>query len=190
MQNTLPETNDTKILEMMANDSLFEKGFKLLVKKYQERLYWHIRNMVHFHEDADDIIQNTFIKVFKNIKSFEKKSKLYTWMYRIATNETINYINKNKKHTYSSVDDNLMELENKLKADEYFNGDAAQLLLVKAINQLPTKQKVVFNMRYFEELSYKDISEILETSIGALKATFHHAMKKVESYLKENQSYV
>jgi len=186
----LQEVKDAKILEMLSNDNLFDKGFELLVRKYQERLYWHIRNFVHFHEDADDIIQNTFIKVFKNIKGFESKSKLYTWLYRIATNESINFINKNKKHTHSNVDDYINEFEEKLKADPYFNGDEAQLKLIKAINKLPQKQKTVFNMRYFDELSYGDISEILDTSVGSLKASFHHAMKKIEKSLKESQSYV
>lgn len=186
----MQEVKDAKILEMLSNDNLFDKGFELLVRKYQERLYWHIRNFVHFHEDADDIIQNTFIKVFKNIKGFESKSKLYTWLYRIATNESINFINKNKKHTHSNVDDYINEFEEKLKADPYFNGDEAQLKLIKAINKLPQKQKTVFNMRYFDELSYGDISEILDTSVGSLKASFHHAMKKIEKSLKESQSYV
>ena len=186
----MQEVKDAKILEMLSNDSQFDKGFELLVQKYQERLYWHIRNYVHFHQDADDIIQNTFIKVFKNIKGFESKSKLYTWMNRIATNESINYINKNKRHVHSNVDEHLIEFEEKLKADTYFDGDAAQLNLIKAISKLPLKQKTVFNMRYFDELSYADISEILDTSIGSLKASYHHAMKKVETHLKESQSYV
>ena len=114
----MQEVKDAKILEMLSNDSQFDKGFELLVQKYQERLYWHIRNYVHFHQDADDIIQNTFIKVFKNIKGFESKSKLYTWMYRIATNESINYINKNKRHVHSNVDEHLIEFEEKLKAEK------------------------------------------------------------------------
>lgn len=185
----MQEIKDAKILEMLAKDSVFEKGFELLVQKYQERLYWHIRKMVHFHEDADDIIQNTFIKVFKNIKGFKGQSKLYTWMYRIATNESINHLNKHKNKFLKEEDINGTSAENLLKADPYFDGDKAQTLLVLAINQLPAKQKAVFNMRYFEDMSYKEISEILETSTGALKASFHHAMKKVESFLKENQSY-
>lgn len=175
---------------MLSIDSQFDKGFELLVQKYQERLYWHIRNFVHFHQDADDIIQNTFIKVFKNIKGFESKAKLYTWMYRIATNESINFINKNKKHVHSNVDDHLKTFEKNLRAEAYFDGDEAQLILLKAISTLPLKQKTVFNMRYFDELSYNDISEILEISVGSLKASFHHAMKKVETFLKENHNYV
>lgn len=186
----MQEVKDAKILEMLSNDSLFDKGFELLVQKYQERLYWHIRNFVHFHQDADDVLQNTFIKVFRSIKGFESKSTLFTWMYRIATNESLNYIKKNKKHVHSNVEEHLNEFELKLKADPYFDGDAAQLALLKAISKLPLKQKTVFNMRYFDELSYADISEVLDTSIGSLKASFHHAMKKVESFLKENQSYV
>ncbi|MBT8232558.1 MAG: RNA polymerase sigma factor [Saprospiraceae bacterium] len=175
---------------MLSNDKLFDKGFEYLVNKYQERLYWHIRKMVHFHEDADDVIQNTFLKVFKSIKGFKSQSKLYTWMYRIATNETINYLNKNKKHIHQNMNDALNEFENKLKSDEYFDGDKAQLLLAKGIEQLPAKQKQVFIMRYYDDLSYNDISEILNVTVGSLKASFHHAMKKVETYLKENVSYV
>lgn len=151
-------------------------------------MYWHIRRQVHFHEDADDVLQNTFIKVFKNIKGFEGKSKLYTWMYRIATNESINYINKNKKYKVYQEENDKLILD--LKADTYFDGDNAKALLIQAIEKLPAKQKTVFNMRYFENLSYQDISEILETSVGALKASYHHAMKKVESFLKENYHYV
>ncbi len=175
---------------MIANDQNFDRGFKLLVTEYQERLYWNVRRMVHFHEDADDVLQNTFIKIFKNIKGFKSESKLYTWMYRIAHNEAISFLNKKKKHKVLELEDHLEFWENKLKADNYFNAEEAQIILVKAIETLPEKQKIVFNMRYFDELSYADISEILSTSVGALKASFHHAVKKIENYLEDNIDYV
>ena len=181
---------DEQILEMLADESQFDRAFEHLVVKYQEQLYWHIRRIVHIHEDADDVIQNTFIKVFRYIKSFNGKSKLYTWLYRIASNEAISYLNKKNKSKSTSLEDMLVDLETRLNADQHFNGDHAQLCLLKAIETLPEKQKLVFNMRYFEEMSYKDIAEILEVSTGSLKASFHHAMKKVEDYLKQNVDYV
>jgi RNA polymerase sigma-70 factor (ECF subfamily) len=184
------EISDAKILEMLSNEIDFEKGFSCLIKKYQEKMYWHIRRMVHFHDDADDIIQNTFIKIFKNIKGFKAQSKLYTWIYRIAINETLSFIKKKKKMNASSLDENLSELEMHLTADSYFDGDKAQLALLKAIETLPERQKMVFNLRYYDELSYKDMSEVLDVSEGSLKASFHHAVKKVEEYLKQNESYV
>ncbi|MBT8191181.1 MAG: sigma-70 family RNA polymerase sigma factor [Bacteroidia bacterium] len=185
MKNT-----DENILALLADDRTFDQGFRMLVKTYQERLYWTIRRIVHFHEDADDVIQNTFIKVFKNIKGFEGASKLYTWMYRIACNEAISHLNRNKNRKLINNEDQMLFLENNLKADIYFNSERAQLTLAKAIDSLPEKQRLVFNLRYFEALSYKDISETLETSVGALKASFHHAVKKIETYLKENYDIV
>jgi len=184
----LKEISDTKILELILTDKTFDEGFEKLVIKYQEKLYWHIRRMVHFHEDADDVIQNSFIKVFKNIKAFQNKSKLYTWIYRIATNEAITFLNKKKK-SKSFIED-VDILEQKLVADKYFDGDAAELKLVKAIELLPEKQKLVFRMRYYQEVPYKEMSEILETSVGALKASYHHAVKKIENYLKDEINYV
>lgn len=176
--------SDEQILKNLQNDHLFDKGFGQLVSKYQEQLYWHIRRIVHFHEDADDVIQNVFIKVFRNIKGFKGESKLYTWMYRIASNESLNYIKKNRKIQAVDIGDFVEELENKLRADEYFDGDEAQLQLVKAIEHLPEKQKRVFQMRYYDEVPYKEMSEILDTSIGALKASYHHAVKKIEEHIK------
>ena len=176
---------DIEILELIADEKSFEKGFYLLVEEYKERLYWHIRRMVHFHEDADDVMQNVFIKVFKNIKGFEGKSKLYTWIYRIATNETISFLNKKKK-TQNVGEDHLEHLSNQLKADVYFDAEDASIKLKQAIETLPEKQRMIFNMRYYEEMSYKEISAILETTTGSLKASFHHAMKKVENYLIKN----
>jgi len=186
----LKDISDNKILELISDDNSFEQGFEWLIKKYQEKLYWHIRNIVHVHEDANDVIQNTFIKVFKNIKGFEQKSKLYTWLYAIARNESLSFLKKKKRHTVTPLDSEENSLENILKADKYFNGEKAQLILLNAVETLPQKQKEVFRLRYFEDMSYKDISQLLDTSVGGLKASFHHAVKKVETYLLENVNYI
>ncbi len=175
---------DDQILSLLQTEENYEKGFRVLMEAYQERLYWHIRKMVHQHDDANDVIQNTFIKVYRSIGKFEGKSKLYTWLYRIATNESITFLNKKKKKATSSIDDEDANLSNRLKADEYFDGDEIQYQLQLALETLPEKQKMVFNMRYFDEVSYADMSEILETSVGALKASYHHASKKIEAFLK------
>jgi len=186
----LKEISDNKILDLVFEDKSFERGFELLVKKYQERLYWQIRRIVHIHEDADDVIQNTFIKIFKNIRGFKGESKLHTWLYTIARNECLTFLKKKKRKEGNNSDLEPEYLEQTLVADPYFDGDKTKLLLIKAIEQLPAKQKEVFRLRYFEEKSYKQISELLDTSVGALKASFHHAVKKVEAYLKENINYV
>lgn len=146
--------------------------------------------MVHLHEDADDVIQNTFIKVYKGIKKFKKESKLYTWLYRIATNEAITFINKKKRTANAFSEEGIEDLENTLKADDYFDGDEIELALIKAIEILPQRQKEVFRLRYYDEMSYKDIAEVLSISVGSLKASYHHAVKKIESYLIDNIDYV
>lgn len=157
----------------------------MLMDKYQERLYHHIRKMVIEHDDTNDVLQNCFIKVFKSIHNFEGKSKLYTWLYRIATNEAITWINKKKRKSTNSIDGEDNMLVQTLRADQYFDGDEVQIQLQLALRQLPEKQRTVFNLRYFEELSYKEISELLDTSVGGLKASYHHAVKKIENYFKE-----
>lgn len=174
---------DETILQKIRIPKDRNEGFKLLVAKYQEKLYWHIRRMVEFHEDAHDVIQNTFIKIHKSIDRFEGKSLLYTWMYRIATNESLTHLKKRKRNKSSSIDDELNGLENNLKADSYFDGNEAQLTLTKAIYTLPEKQKAVFNLRYFDNMSYREMSEVFGTSEGALKASYHHAVKKIEAYI-------
>jgi RNA polymerase sigma-70 factor (ECF subfamily) len=170
---------------LLQNDINVEQGFRWLVLKYQDRLYGHIRRMVNEHDDANDVIQNTFIKVFKNIKKFEGNAQLYTWLYRIATNETITFLNKKKRKATTSIDDGDLNMANQLTADSYFDEKKAQSKLEGAIKLLPEKQKLVFNMRYFDEMSYKEISNILETSVGGLKASYHHAVKKIEHFLNE-----
>lgn len=170
--------NELKQLETQA------KAFEVLVNTYKERLYWHIRRIVLNHDDTDDVLQNTFIKVFKNIAGFKGDSKLYSWMYRIATNEALTFLKKKSNKLGISN----LELQDKivsnLQADVYFEGDEIQLKLQKAIATLPEKQKLVFNMKYYQEMKYEEISEILNTSVGGLKASYHLAVKKVETYLK------
>ena len=186
-----PQSNiaDEKILTLLQNERNAERGFRLLMDKYQERLYWQIRRMVQEHEDANDVLQNCLVKVYRNIHKFEGKSKLYTWLYRIATNEAITFLHKQKQKYASSLDDEEHGLANHLRADVYFDGDEAQLKLQQAISRLPEKQKAVFNLRYFEEMGYAEMSEVLKTSEGALKASFHHAVKKIEAYVKSYENY-
>ncbi|WP_416376063.1 RNA polymerase sigma factor [Psychroserpens sp.] len=160
-----------------------ESAFNELLQLYKERLYWHIRHIVKSHDDADDVLQNTFIKVYKSIHNFKGDSKLYSWMYRIATNESITHINKNSKRRQLSSEEYQNQAINNLKADVYFEGEDIQIQLQKAIATLPDKQQLVFNMKYFEHIKYKDMSEILETSEGALKASYHIAVKKIEAFL-------
>jgi len=160
-----------------------EQAFRELMMLYKERLYWHIRKIVISHDDSDDVLQNTFIKVYKNIDKFKGDSKLYSWMYRIATNEAITHLNKNAKRFSISSEEMQTKAVNNLTSDVYFEGDEIQLKLQKAIATLPQKQQLVFNMRYFDDLKYKDMAEILETSEGALKASYHLAAKKIETYL-------
>lgn len=184
MKTSVNEITDEQLLGLLHDQATFEKGFRLLMEAYQERLYWHIRRMVLEHEDANDVIQNVFIKVFKSIARFEGKSKLYTWLYRIATNEAITFLNKKKRKASESLDNEEHNLANQLKADSYFDGEKAALKLQLALNSLPDKQRTVFNLRYYDEMSYKEISEVLDTSVGALKASYHHAVKKIEKYFK------
>ena len=157
--------------------------FEDLVSQYKERLYWHIRRMVISHDDADDVLQNTFIKVYKNLHNFNGESQIYTWLYRIATNESLTFIKKRKRTTQIGSEELQESLVANLTSDPYFNGDEAQLTLQKAIDTLPAKQKQVFVMKYFDELQYNEISEILDTSEGALKASYHHAVNKITEYV-------
>ena len=163
-----------------------DAAFRELMTLYKERLYWHIRKIVISHDDADDVLQNTFIKVYKNIKNFKGESKLFSWMYRIATNESITHINHNAKRLHITNEEVQNHAVNNLQSDVYFEGDAIQLKLQQAIATLPQKQQIVFNMKYFDDLKYKDMSHILETSEGALKASYHLAVKKIETYLTKD----
>ena len=181
----VPNTNqsDEYILSLLRQSKDTERGFQLLVEKYQERLYWHIRRLVIGHEDANDVLQNSFIKVFRGIDRFRGQSKLYTWLFRIATNEAITHLNRNRRKATSSLDDEI-NLINQLKADVYFDGNEIQIQLQRALLHLPEKQRVVFNLRYYEEMPYKDMAKVLDTSVGALKASYHHAVKKSKAILK------
>lgn len=174
---------ETRLIKQLKEKD--SQAFEVLVDTYKERLYWQIRRIVLDHDDADDVLQNTFIKVFKSIDNFKGDSKLFSWMYRIATNESLTFI-KIKSRKLGVNNETLQQnMADNLQADVYFEGDEIQLKLQKAIASLPEKQKLVFNMKYFEELKYEEISEILETSVGGLKASYHLAVKKIEAYLKE-----
>ena len=177
-------TDEITLIQQLQNSKTRDKAFRVLISEYKERLYWHIRKIVIVHDDADDVLQNTFVKIFKNIEKFNQQSKLYSWMYRIATNESITYINKRVKERNVDISDYHQQLAGTLESDVFFSGDEIHIILQKAIATLPEKQKLVFNMKYFDEFKYDEISEILETSVGALKASYFHAVKKIENYIK------
>ncbi len=177
-------TNDRELINQLKNPQTKEWAFRKLVSEYKERLYWHIRKMVISHDDADDVLQNTFIKVFKNLDSFKGDSKIYSWMYRIATNETITFLNKRAKEKKIDITEYQQQLTSNLDSDYWFNGNEIQLALQKAIATLPQRQQLIFNMRYFENMKYQEISEILDVTVGSLKASYHHATKKIELYIK------
>ncbi|MCG6186434.1 RNA polymerase sigma factor [Maribellus maritimus] len=176
--------DDSGIIADLKQDTKKDLAFHMLVNKYQERLYWHIRKIVMNHDDADDVLQNTFVKVWKSIDKFREESSLYTWLYRIATNESISFLNANKKRSFMPLNDVSEYLVKNLESDPYFEGDEIQLKLQEAIVRLPEKQRIVFNMKYFDEMKYEDMSKILDTSVGALKASYFHAAKKIEDFLK------
>lgn len=180
------EYTDKELLEKFADEATRNYAFNLLVKKYQERLYWHVRRMVIDHDDADDLVQDIFVKVWKALHNFREDAKLYTWMYRIATNECITFLNKKKKKIFIAWVDVEGELSRKLETDPLFDGDKIQRKLQQAVLTLPEKQRLVFHMKYYDEMKYEDMSEILGTSVGALKASYHHAVKKIEDYMKTN----
>jgi len=178
-------TEETDFIEQLKNPLTQEKAFRSLISQYKERLYWHIRKIVISHDDADDVLQNTFIKIYRNINNFKAESKLFSWMYRIATNEAITFINKRAKQNHLDINEFQFKMAENLEADVYFEGNEIQLRLQKAVAKLPQKQQLVFNMKYFDNMKYKDISEILDTSVGALKASYHHAVKKIEKFLTQ-----
>lgn len=170
-------------IQKLLDPKTQNKAFQKLLSDYQRPLYSHIRNIVLNHDDADDVLQNTFIKVFRHLQNFKGDSKLFSWMYRIATNEAITFINLKAKRNGTTSESFQTTIVNNLKADSYFDGEAIQLKLQKAIAILPQKQQLVFKMKYFEEIKYEDMSEILGTSVGALKASYHHAVKKIEKFM-------
>lgn len=176
--------DETELLLLLEKD--VNNGFRLLVKRYSQPIYWHIRKIVYTHADADDITQNVFIKVFQNLSGFKRNSSLKTWIYKIATNESLNFINSAAQKKNIRSDELVIQLSSQLKDDNFFNGDEIQFKLQQAIAELPEKQRIVFNMKYFDDIKYEDMSEILETSVGALKSSYHHASKKVEQFLLAN----
>lgn len=175
---------DRELLDMYRAPDTRCYAFNLIVTKYQERIYWVIRKIVISHDDADDVVQNTFVKIWSGLDTFREDAQLFTWMYRIATNEALTFIKKRNRNQLVSIDNQEKQLFQTLETDPYVNGDEIQIKLQKAVITLPEKQKMVFNMKYFEEMKYEDISEILGTSVGALKASFHHAVKKIEKYME------
>lgn len=178
------ETSEKKLLRDLQDQENRNSAFRELVALYKERLYWQIRNIVKDHDDTDDVLQNTFIKIFRNLDQFKGESQLFSWMYRIATNEALNFLNQKSRKLKITSEELQDQIVSNLESDVYFEGDEIQLKLQKAIAILPDKQQQVFNMKYFQELKYTEISDILGTSEGALKASYHIAVKKIEEFLK------
>lgn len=189
-QTLSPETEDKELVFQFRQPRLREKAFEQILKKYQKQTYWHVRRIVIDHDDANDVVQNTFVKVWENLSGFREDSKLYTWIYRIATNEALYFLNKKKASLKTSIEELTFELGEKLQSSHYFDGNHIERKLQEAILTLPEKQRLVFNMKYYENLKYEEMEEILVTSVGALKASYHHAVKKIEVFLKNtlNQS--
>ncbi len=178
--------DEKEFIESLLNPKTQNQAFQKLLLTYQKPLYFHIRNIVLDHDDTDDVLQNTFIKIFQNLKNFKGDSKLYSWMYRIATNESLTFIKQKANKNKVSTEELNTKIIDNLAADVYFEGDEIQIKLQKAIALLPTKQQLVFKMKYFEELKYEEIAVILDTSVGALKASYHHAVKKIEAFVTSN----
>ncbi len=178
--------NDTELLILFNDPATREKAYTIIIKKYQEKLYWHIRRMVVDHEDANDVLQNVFIRVWKGLENFRQDSQLYTWLYRIATNECLTFLEQQKKRASISLNDDESGLIEKIKADQHFDANKLEWKLQLGIQQLPEKQRIVFQLRYYDEMPYEEMSRVLDTSEGALKASYHHAVKKIEDYIKNN----
>ena len=176
--------SDLELLKLIRNPETKEKGFRFLVEMYQKRVYGVIRKMIIIHEDADDLTQLTFIKAFKNIQNFQGNSSIFTWLYRIATNESLNFLEKKKKRFFFNIEDHQELMINYIESSPLIDGEVIEKKLQKALLNLPEKQRLVFNLKYFDDLSYDDISKITDTSVGALKASYHHAVKKIEQELK------
>lgn len=182
----MPLLEDAEILSLFREENTRSEAFNLLLKKHQQRVYWHIRRMVINHDDADDLVQEVFIKVWKNLGTFREDAQLFTWIYRIATNECITFLNRKKMRNNVSLGEDSDYLVQDLQSEAYLTADAIQLKLQKALLTLPDKQRLVFNMKYFDDLKYEEISEMLGTSVGALKASYHLAIKKIEKYFEEH----
>lgn len=179
-------TEDRALLQLFKEPNTKERAFTDLMKKYQERLYWHIRRLVVEHEDANDVLQNMFIKVWNGLENFREDSQLYTWLYRIATNECLSFLEQQKKRSAVSFEDIQDGLSERVKASENFDANKLEWKLQLAIQQLPEKQRVVFTLRYYDEMPYEEMSRVLDTSEGALKASYHHAAKKIEDFIRNH----
>ncbi|MBE2230558.1 MAG: sigma-70 family RNA polymerase sigma factor [Chitinophagaceae bacterium] len=177
------QLSDSELLVQFRQPASRERAYTSLIRKYQEKLYWHIRRMVVEHEDANDVLQNVLIRVWNGLENFREDSQLYTWLYRIATNECLTYLEQQKKKAVVSLNDVETGLSNKIKADKHFDANRLEWKLQLAIQQLPEKQKIVFSLRYYDEMPYEEMSRVLDTSEGALKASYHHAVKKIEDYM-------
>ncbi len=182
----LTTLNDSELLVEFRNPVTKERAFTSIIKKYQEKLYWHLRRMVVDHDDANDVLQNVMIRVWNGLENFREDSQLYTWLYRVATNECLTFLEQQKKRASVSLSDVESGLENKIKADQNFDGNKLEWKLQLGIQQLPEKQRIVFQLRYYDEMPYEEMSRVLETSEGALKASYHHAVKKIEEYIKNH----
>ncbi|MEZ5047052.1 MAG: sigma-70 family RNA polymerase sigma factor [Chitinophagaceae bacterium] len=178
--------SDEEIVAQFMSENTKERAYNVLVKRFQERLYWHIRRMVVHHEDANDVLQNVFVKVWRNLDKFRQDAALYTWLYRIATNECLTFLEQQKKRSSLSLSDHENALGNMLKSEKGFDVNKLEWKLQLAIQSLPEKQRAVFNLRYYDEMPYEKMSEVLETSVGSLKASYHHAAKKIEEYIRNH----
>jgi RNA polymerase sigma-70 factor (ECF subfamily) len=182
----MSEFSDSELLEKFKDENSRHYAFNLLMQQYQQKLYWHVRRILIDHEDSNDVIQNVFIKVWNNLENFRGDSILYTWLYRIATNEALTFLKNKRRHFLISFHDVEKEMADKLSNDPLFSGDKIQLKLQKAILTLPEQQRLVFNMKYFDDMKYEQISEILGITVGGLKANYHHAVKKITKYITES----
>jgi RNA polymerase sigma factor (sigma-70 family) len=178
------QPDDKELLHQFKQPETKEKAFTTIIKKYQEKLYWHIRRMVVDHDDANDVLQNVFIKVWNGLQNFREDSQLYTWLYRIGTNESLTFLDQQKRRSTVSMNEEEAGLSNKIKAEEGFDARKLEWKLQLAIQKLPEKQRAVFTLRYYDEMPYEEMSRVLETSEGALKASYHHAVKKIEEFIK------
>ncbi len=174
---------DTELLLQFRDPATREKAYTAIIRKYQERLYWHIRRMLVDHDDSNDVLQNVFIRVWKGLENFREDARLFTWLYRIATNECLSFLEQKKKRASLPLDDSEEGLSNQVRADKDFDASKIEWKLQLAIQKLPEKQRIVFNLRYFDEMPYEEMSRVLETSEGALKASYHHAVKKIEDFI-------
>ena len=187
MKNQEFVSNDDELVDLLLNDKTREVAYKQLVRLYSKKIYWLVRRLVLDHDDANDVVQEVFIKIYNNLKKFKRESKLYTWIYTIATNEAINFINKKAKKNNISFEEVAYEQASNLESDRYFDGDEMQLFLQKQVAKLPPQQRLVFQMKYYQEMKYEEIAEVLKLTVGALKSNYHHAAKKIEEAIKNHK---